>query len=177
MPFWRTSLWHIAMPSGGGIHSISSQRKSTDRLIELTADVVSAYVSNNPVPVAELPGLISRVYTSLLQQTDVPTEVVSESKKPAVPIKKSVTPDYIVCLEDGKQFKSLKRHLSTHHGLTPDEYRAKWGLPADYPLVAPNYAAARSALAKSMGLGRKPKPVEEPPAAPARRKRLGLKFS
>jgi predicted transcriptional regulator len=149
----------------------------SDRLIELTADVVSAYVSNNPVPVAELPGLISRVYTSLLQQTDVPTEVVSESKKPAVPIKKSVTPDYIVCLEDGKQFKSLKRHLSTHHGLTPDEYRAKWGLPADYPLVAPNYAAARSALAKSMGLGRKPKPVEEPPAAPARRKRLGLKFS
>ena len=116
-------------------------------------------MSNNPVPVAELPGLISRVYTSLLQQTDVPTEVVSESKKPAVPIKKSVTPDYIVCLEDGKQFKSLKRHLSTHHGLTPDEYRAKWGLPADYPLVAPNYAAARSALAKSMGLGRKPKPV------------------
>lgn len=149
----------------------------SDRLIDLTADVVSAYVSNNPVPVAELPSLISNVHSALQQQTAAPAQEASESQKPAVPIKKSVTPDYIVCLEDGKQFKSLKRHLSTHHGLTPDEYRAKWGLPADYPLVAPNYAAARSALAKSMGLGRKPKPVEEPPAAPARRKRLGLKFS
>ena len=149
----------------------------SDRLIELTADVVSAYVSNNPVPVAELPGMISRVYSSLLQQANAPAEVVSESQKPAVAIKKSVTPDYIVCLEDGKQFKFLTRHLSTHHGLTPDDYRAKWSLSADYPLVAPNYAAARSALAKSMGLGRKPRPVEEPPAAPARRKRLGLKFS
>lgn len=149
----------------------------SDRLIDLTADVVSAYVSNNPVPVAELPSLISNVHSALQQQTAAPAQEASESQKPAVPIKKSVTPDYVVCLEDGKQFKSLKRHLSTHHGLTPDEYRAKWGLPADYPLVAPNYAAARSALAKSMGLGRKPKPVEEPPAAPARRKRLGLKFS
>ena len=141
------------MPSGGGIHSISSQRKSTDRLIELTADVVSAYVSNNPVPVAELPGLISRVYTSLLQQTDVPTEVVSESKKPAVPIKKSVTPDYIVCLEDGLKFKSLKRHLRSRYNMSPEQYREKWGLPHDYPMVAPNYAAARSSLAKQMGLG------------------------
>ncbi len=149
----------------------------SDRLIDLTADVVSAYVSNNPVPVAELPSLISNVHSALQQQTAAPAQEASESQKPAVPIKKSVTPDYIVCLEDGKQFKSLKRHLSTHHGLSPDEYRAKWGLPADYPMVAPNYAAARSALAKSMGLGRKPKPVEEPPAAPARRKRLGLKFS
>jgi len=149
----------------------------SDRLIELTADVVSAYVSNNPVPVAELPSLISNVHSALQQQTAAPAQEASEPQKPAVPIKKSVTPDYIICLEDGKQFKSLKRHLSTHHGLSPDEYRAKWGLPADYPLVAPNYAAARSALAKSMGLGRKPKPVEEPPAAPAKRKRLGLKFS
>lgn len=149
----------------------------SDRLIELTADVVSAYVSNNPVPVAELPSLISNVHSALQQQTAAPAQEASEPQKPAVLIKKSVTPDYIICLEDGKQFKSLKRHLSTHHGLSRDEYRAKWGLPADYPLVAPNYAAARSALAKSMGLGRKPKPVEEPPAAPARRKRLGLKFS
>lgn len=149
----------------------------SDRLIELTADVVSAYVSNNPVPVAELPSLISNVHSALQQQTAAPAQEDSEPQKPAVPIKKSVTPDYIVCLEDGKQFKSLKRHLSTHHGLTPDEYRAKWGLPADYPMVAQNYSAARSALAKSMGLGRKPKPVEEPPAAPAKRKRLGLKFS
>ena len=129
----------------------------SDRLIELTADVVSAYVSNNPVPVAELPGLISRVYTSLLQQTDVPTEVVSESKKPAVPIKKTVTPDYIVCLEDGKQFKSLKRHLMTHHGMTPEQYREKWGLDPSYPMVAPGYSAARSQLAKNMGLGRQSK--------------------
>lgn len=149
----------------------------SDRLIELTADVVSAYVSNNPVPVAELPSLISNVHSALQQQTAAPAQEASESQKPAVPIKKSVTPDYIICLEDGKQFKSLKRHLSTHHGLSPDEYRAKWGLPADYPLVAQNYSASRSALAKSMGLGRKPKPVEEPPAAPAKRKRLGLKFS
>jgi predicted transcriptional regulator len=149
----------------------------SDRLIELTADVVSAYVSNNPVPLAELPSLISNVHSALQQQTAAPAQEASELQKPAVPIKKSVTPDYIICLEDGKQFKSLKRHLSTHHGLSPDEYRAKWGLPADYPMVAPNYAAARSALAKSMGLGRKPRPVEEPPAAPARRKRLGLKFS
>ena len=149
----------------------------SDRLIDLTADVVSAYVSNNPVPVAELPSLISNVHSALQQQTAAPAQEASESQKPAVPIKKSVTPDYIVCLEDGKQFKSLKRHLSTHHGLSPDEYRAKWGLPADYPMVAQNYSASRSALAKSMGLGRKPKPDEEPPAAPAKRKRLGLKFS
>jgi len=149
----------------------------SDRLIELTADVVSAYVSNNPVPVAELPSLISNVHSALQQQTAAPAQDASKPQKPSVPIKKSVTPDYIICLEDGKQFKSLKRHLSTHHGLSPDEYRAKWGLPADYPMVAQNYSASRSALAKSMGLGRKPKPVEEPPAAPAKRKRLGLKFS
>ena len=147
-------------------------------LIALAADIVSAYVSNNTVATGDLPGLISEVYAALQRTSSgVAPEPQPEPLKPAIPIKKSVTPDYIVCLEDGKQFKSLKRHLSTHHGLTPDEYRAKWGLPADYPLVAPNYAAARSALAKSMGLGRKPKPVEEPPAAPARRKRLGLKFS
>jgi predicted transcriptional regulator len=148
----------------------------SDRLIELTADVVSAYVSNNPVPVAELPGLISRVYTSLLQQTDVPTEVVSESKKPAVPIKKSVTPDYIVCLEDGKQFKSLKRHLSTPMA-SPRTNIVRNG-PAGR-LSAGRAKLRRSAFrtGKIDGLGRKPKPVEEPPAAPARRKRLGLKFS
>jgi predicted transcriptional regulator len=88
-----------------------------------------------------------------------------------------VTPDYIICLEDGKQFKSLKRHLSTHYGLSPDEYRTKWNLPTDDPMVAPSYAASRSALAKSMGLGRKPKPAEAPPAASPRRKKLGFKFS
>jgi predicted transcriptional regulator len=127
-----------------------------DALIELTADVVSAYVSNNPVPVGELPALIDRVHAALKGTIGSMPEK-PEPLIPAVPVRKSVTPDFIISLEDGKKFKSLKRHLSTHYGLTPDEYRAKWGLPADYPMVAPNYAAARSALAKTMGLGRKPK--------------------
>jgi predicted transcriptional regulator len=124
--------------------------------IELTADVVAAYVKNNPVPASALPELIASVAASLSGLIDGvrPSEV--EPQKPAVPIKKSVTPDYIVSLEDGKQFKSLKRHLKTSYGMTPDEYRAKWNLPSDYPMVAPNYSASRSALAKTMGLGRKP---------------------
>ncbi|MER9791723.1 MucR family transcriptional regulator [Mesorhizobium sp. M0213] len=142
---------------------------NTDKLIELTADVVSAYVSNNPVPVGELPALIGQVHAALKGTTGGVVSERPEVLKPAVPIKKSVTPDYIISLEDGKKFKSLKRHLSTHYGLTPDEYRAKWGLPADYPMVAPNYAAARSALAKTMGLGRKPKEPEKP--TPAKRPR------
>ncbi|MER9300279.1 MucR family transcriptional regulator [Mesorhizobium sp. M0621] len=142
---------------------------NTDVLIELTADVISAYVSNNPVPVGELPALIGQVHAALKGTVGNVSAEMPEALKPAVPIRKSVTPDYIISLEDGKKFKSLKRHLSTHHGLTPDEYRAKWGLPADYPMVAPNYAAARSALAKTMGLGRKPKEPE--PAAPTKRTR------
>ncbi|MER9181431.1 MucR family transcriptional regulator [Mesorhizobium sp. M0767] len=142
---------------------------NTDVLIELTADVVSAYVSNNPVPVGDLPALIGQVHAALKGTVDNVSAEMPEALKPAVPIRKSVTPDYIISLEDGKKFKSLKRHLSTHYGLTPDEYRAKWGLPADYPMVAPNYAAARSALAKTMGLGRKPKAPE--PAAPTKRTR------
>ncbi|MDX8502289.1 MucR family transcriptional regulator [Mesorhizobium sp. VK4C] len=139
---------------------------NSDALIELTADVVSAYVSNNPVPVSDLPGLIDQVHAALKGTIGGPVPK-PEDLKPAVPIKKSVTPDYIISLEDGKKFK--KRHLSTHYGLTPDEYRAKWGLPADYPMVAPNYAAARSALAKTLGLGRKPDQAEQ--AAPAKRAR------
>ncbi|MDX8437920.1 MULTISPECIES: MucR family transcriptional regulator [Mesorhizobium] len=127
---------------------------NTSALIELTAEVVSAYVSNNPVPVGDLPALIDRVHGALKSAGGGAAEK-PEALTPAVPIRKSVTPDYIISLEDGKKFKSLKRHLSVHYGLTPDEYRAKWGLPADYPMVAPNYAAARSSLAKSMGLGRK----------------------
>lgn len=110
--------------------------------------------------------LIVNVHAALHHQIAAPAADTSEPQKPAVPIKKSVTPDYILCLEDGKQFKSLKRHLATHHGVTPDEYRAKWGLPADYPMVAPNYSASRSALAKATGLGRKAAPTEVPPAAP-----------
>lgn len=143
--------------------------KIPDVLIELTADVVSAYVSNNPVPAGELPALISQVNAALKGTAAGTAPEKPELLKPAVPIKKSVTPDYIVSLEDGKKFKSLKRHLSTQYGLTPDEYRAKWGLPADYPMVAPNYAAARSALAKTMGLGRKSKEPEKP--VPAKRPR------
>ncbi|MBB4303793.1 putative transcriptional regulator [Rhodobium orientis] len=122
-------------------------------LIDLTADIVSAYVSNNAVASADLPGLISEVYSALQKTTGEAAEPEPEPLKPAVPYKKSVTPDYIICLEDGKKFKSLKRHLRTHYDMTPEEYREKWNLPPDYPMVAPNYAAARSALAKKMGLG------------------------
>ena len=139
------------------------------RLVELTADIAAAYVSHNSVPITELAGLIENVH-SVLKATAVGS--ISERIKelvPAVPIKKSVTPDYIISLEDGKKFKSLKRHLSTHYGLTPEEYRAKWGLPADYPMTAPNYSNARSALAKKLGLGRK---AEKP--APPRRTRKKL---
>ncbi|MDM8347039.1 MucR family transcriptional regulator [Pseudochrobactrum sp. sp1633] len=125
-------------------------------LVELTTDLVSAYVSNNPVPLADLPSLIEQVHQALSNlETGVKTSPPEEKPVPAVPIKKSITPDYLICLENGKKFKSLKRHLSSQHGMTPDEYRAKWNLPADYPMVAPGYAAARSQLAKEMGLGRK----------------------
>lgn len=143
--------------------------KNADAFIELTADVVSAYVSNNPVPVGDLPALIAQVHAALRGIIGNVSPEMSEPLKPAVPIRKSVTPDYIVCLDDGKKFKSLKRHLSTHYGMTPEEYRAKWGLPADYPMVAPNYAATRSALAKTMGLGRKPNEPKTP--TPAKRTR------
>jgi len=123
--------------------------------LEIVVDVVSAYVSRNPVPVAEVPNLIASVYESI-NSLSSPAGPKPEEMKPAVPVKKSVTPDYIVCLEDGKKFKSLRRHLSTAFGMTPDEYRAKWNLPADYPMVAPSYREQRSALAKAAGLGRKP---------------------
>jgi len=139
----------------------------SDNLIGLTADVVSAYVSNNPVPAGELPSLIGQVHAALVSRMHGTEDEKPEAQKPAVPIRKSVMPDYIVSLEDGKKFKSLKRHLATHYGLTPEEYRAKWGLPADYPMVAPNYAAARSALAKTMGLGRKRQEAEK--AGPSKR--------
>ena len=121
----------------------------------MTAEIVSAYVGNNTIGSSELPALIQEVYSALDEATQASPSTNAEPLKPAVSIKKSVTPDYIVCLEDGKKFKSLKRHLRTHYNLTPEEYRAKWGLPADYPRVAPNYAAARSNLAKKMGLGQK----------------------
>ena len=124
-------------------------------LSELAADIVSAYVSNNSVPTGDLATLISDVHSALLRVGGGTVEIPVEAPKPAIPVKKSVTPDYIVCLEDGKKFKSLKRHLRTQYNMTPEQYREKWGLPADYPMVAPNYAKARSELAKEMGLGQK----------------------
>ncbi|WP_119392652.1 MucR family transcriptional regulator [Taklimakanibacter lacteus] len=125
-------------------------------LVELTADIVAAYVGNNTVPQADLPKLIANIYQSLASATQGAAEVKMPDVvelKPAVPVRKSVTPDYIVCLEDGKKFKSLKRHLRTHYDLSPEQYREKWGLPLDYPMVAPSYAEARSSLAKKIGLG------------------------
>ncbi|CAA0087980.1 Transcriptional regulatory protein ros [Starkeya nomas] len=130
-----------------------SDTKDADSYIELAADIVSAYVSNNAVSANDLTALIGDVHGALQRVDKGQAEPVVEPLKPAVPVKKSVMPDYIVCLEDGKKFKSLKRHLRTQYNLTPEEYREKWGLPSDYPMVAPNYAAARSALAKEMGLG------------------------
>lgn len=130
--------------------------------IELTTDIVSAYVSNNPVPIGELPALIEQIHNALKSLGSANTNAISTPQKPAIPIRRSVTADYIICLEDGKKFKSLKRHIATYHGLSPDEYRTKWELPADYPMVAPAYAASRSALAKKMGLGRKPKSEPAP---------------
>ena len=121
--------------------------------IELAADIVSAYVSNNSVASDELPNLIGEVHQALLRVARGAGELKGEPRKPVVPVKKSIRPDHIICLEDGKKFKSLKRHLRTQYGMTPEQYREKWGLPADYPMVAPNYAAARSQLAKQMGLG------------------------
>ena len=122
--------------------------------IELTADIVSAYVSNNSVPTSELPNLISDVHNALSRVgAGIAPEIPAEPQKPATSIKKSVTSEYIICLEDGKQFKSLKRHLRTQYNMSPDQYREKWGLASDYPMVAPAYAEARSRLAKEMGLG------------------------
>ncbi len=130
-----------------------AENTSPATFIELTAEIVSAYVSNNSVAAAEVPDLISQVYQALVRIAAGNTEAPSEPLRPAIPVKRSVSPDFIVCLEDGKKFKSLKRHLRTQYNMTPEQYREKWGLPPDYPMVAPNYAAARSQLAKQMGLG------------------------
>jgi predicted transcriptional regulator len=134
-----------------------SETEHESNLIDLTAEIVSAYVSNNSVGSQELPNLISDVYSALQKTNGGEPEPEPEPLKPAVPIKKSITPDYLICLEDGKKFKSLKRHLRTHYNLTPEEYRERWNLPSDYPMVAPNYAKARSELAKRMGLGQQRK--------------------
>jgi predicted transcriptional regulator len=124
-----------------------------NEVIEMTADIVSAYVGNNTVSAAELPGLIQSVHRALAGVSGGAEVVEAAPRDPAVPIRRSITPDFIICLEDGRKFKSLKRHLRTKYNMSPEEYRAKWGLPKDYPMVAPNYAKARSDLAKQMGLG------------------------
>ena len=125
-------------------------------VVELTAEIVAAYVANNPVAQSDLPKLIGEVYRSLSGATNVIEQKQEQPQlKPAVSSRKSVAPDYLVCLEDGKKFKSIKRHLRTHHDLSPEQYREKWNLPSDYPMVAPNYAQARSSLAKKIGLGQR----------------------
>jgi predicted transcriptional regulator len=126
--------------------------------IELTASIVSAYVSNNATAASEIPALIAQIHSALQRVSTGGTEAAPEPTKPAVSVKKSMTPDYLVCLEDGKRFKSLKRHLRTQYNMTPEQYRDKWGLAPDYPMVAPNYAVARSQLAKKMGLGQQQRP-------------------
>jgi predicted transcriptional regulator len=129
------------------------EQRSSAFLIEMVSDIVSAYVAHNPVPVGDLPKLIEKVHATL---SEIDSSGAVEDKtelKPAVPVRKSITDDHLVCLEDGKKFKSLKRHLRTRYDMSPDEYREKWNLPADYPMVAPNYARQRSDLARAMGLG------------------------
>src|SRR5690242_11780856 len=151
-----------------------SDQVSSD-ILELTAQIVSAHVSKNQIRTDALPSLIQSVYRSLSAAGSAAEQAEAPAQTPAVPIKKSVFPDYIVCLDDGKKLKMLKRHLQTSYGLSPDAYRAKWGLPRDYPMVASNYAATRSGLAKQIGLGRKPAsaPAAEPEVQklPARRAR------
>src|SRR3954468_101272 len=145
----------------------AAPKGAEDDLLRMTADVVAAYVSNNTLATAQLADVIHAVYNSLRGREGQVAEPPAEPLKPAVPIRKSITPDYLVCLEDGKKLKMLKRHLRSTYGMTPDEYRAKWKLPADYPMVAPDYAARRSQFAREIGLGRTRRPEPEPEAAPA----------
>jgi predicted transcriptional regulator len=140
-----------------------TEQSANPNNLELTAGIVSAYVANNSLQHNELPALLRAVHDALSRTVAGKVEAPAEAPKPAVAVKKSVTPDYIVCLEDGKKFKSLKRHLRTQYSMTPEQYREKWGLPADYPMVAPNYAKARSELARSMGLGQQRRKAVIPP--------------
>ncbi len=132
-----------------------SEKPNANELLELTTEIVSAHVGNNSIALGDMPQLIQDVYKTLAIMGTTPA--VPERPKPAVSIKKSVFPDYVVCLEDGKKLKMLKRHLKTAYNMTPDQYRERWGLPPEYPMVAPNYAKHRSALAKKIGLGTKPR--------------------
>ncbi|MGK9232208.1 MucR family transcriptional regulator [Inquilinus limosus] len=151
------------------------RQSSNDETRALTVQIVSAHVANNPVAPNDLPALIGQVY-SALSALGKPVEPVQVRPEPAVPIRKSVTPDYLVCLEDGKKLKMLKRHLQSAYNMTPDQYRERWGLPADYPMVAPNYASQRSALAKTIGLGtRRAAAAPAPQPEPAPKARRGRK--
>ncbi len=134
-----------------------SEQTNTEDLLAFTTEIVSSHVSNNTIPASELPALIQSVYKALASVDTAVQPAASERPQPVVSIKKSVFPDYIVCLEDGKKLKMLKRHLKTAYNMTPDEYRERWNLPADYPMVAPNYAERRSGLAKQIGLGTRPR--------------------
>jgi len=131
-----------------------AQDHRSDDILKLASEIVAAYVSNNPIPVSEVPAMIKAVHSTLGGLVGTAQGEPATSQKPAVPIKRSVTPEYIICLEDGKKLKMLKRYLRSNYNMTPEEYRAKWGLQADYPMVAPNYAAQRSEFAKKIGLGR-----------------------
>jgi predicted transcriptional regulator len=147
--------------------TLMSDSATSPNYIELSADIVSAYVSNNSVPATDLPSLIASVYAALTKTAEGQQEEPKAELVPAVSVRKSVTPDAIICLEDGKSFKSLKRHLRTTFDMTPEQYREKWGLPRDYPMVAPNYAKARSELAKTMGLGQQRRKGKAPVEAVA----------
>lgn len=146
--------------------------RNNSELIELTTEIVASFVSNNTIASSDVPALITRVHGALNDVAQAPLGPTVEPQKPAVPVKKSITPDYVICLEDGLKFKSLKRHLKTKYNMTPEEYRRKWGLSVDYPMVAPNYAKTRSDLAKKIGLGRKPAVAKSAakPAAKAKAK-------
>ncbi|MEH3116944.1 MAG: MucR family transcriptional regulator [Methylorubrum populi] len=164
---------------------MSLEEGSAGDHVALTVDVVSAFVGNNSLAAGELPGLITSVHRALFELSQAPAEPGEPPRTPAVSIRRSLQPDFLICLEDGKKFKSLKRHLRTRYNLSPDEYRARWNLPDDYPMVAPNYAATRSELARTMGLGQQrrkwpsktPAPAESEPspnpadAAPPQRRR------
>jgi predicted transcriptional regulator len=141
-----------------------SAAEASGDLLKLVSEIVASYVSNNPVPVSDLPAMIRSVHATLGGLTGTLAIDAVTSQKPSVPIKKSITPEYLICLEDGKKLKMLKRYLRSRYGLSPDQYRTKWGLPADYPMVASNYAAQRSEFAKKIGLGR---------SAPAKGRRRG----
>lgn len=142
----------------GSNGSVTGATNTTDGfLVELSAEIVSAYVGHNALSVTDLPKLIAEVHNALKSLQGGTQPVAPTELKPAVPVRKSIAPDYLICLEDGKKFKSLKRHLRTHYDLSPEQYREKWGLAADYPMVAPNYSETRSRLAKDNGLGRKAK--------------------